>query len=75
MSRWNTHVVGAYAPACIGWLLALAAGLRLEQLRPDPLAQSLVPVLRWGVASALLVTLVCIVAASVLLWRSGRRPR
>jgi len=75
MSRWNTHIVGAYAPASIGWLLALAGGLRLEQLRADPLAQSLVPVLQWGVASALLATLACIIGASAVLWRNGRSAR
>ncbi|WP_416057252.1 hypothetical protein [Stenotrophomonas maltophilia] len=72
MNRWKRNVAGAYAPACIGWLLALAGGLRLEQLRIDPLAQSLVPVLQWGVAAALLATLGCIVAASTALWRTGR---
>ncbi|AWH53800.1 hypothetical protein C1924_11760 [Stenotrophomonas sp. ESTM1D_MKCIP4_1] len=74
MSRWNPHVAGAYAPACIGWLLALAGGLRLEQLRIDPLAQSLVPVLQWGVTVVLLVTLGWIIAASATLWRKARRP-
>ncbi|HYQ21776.1 hypothetical protein [Stenotrophomonas sp.] len=73
MSRWKTHIAGAYAPACIGWLLALAGGLRLEQLRVDPMAQSLVPVLQWGVSVVLLATLGWIVAASAALWRNGRR--
>ena len=72
MSRWNTQIVGAYAPAGIGWLLALAGGLRLEQLRIDPLAQALVPVLQWGVTAVLLATLGWIVAASAALWRWRR---
>lgn len=33
----------------------------------------LVPVVQWGVALMLLVTLGCIVAASVMIWRAGRR--
>ena len=33
----------------------------------------LVPVVQWGVALMLLVTLGCIVATSLVLWRAARR--
>lgn len=72
MNVWIGNIIGAYAPAFIGWVLALAGGLRLEQLRIDPQAQALVPVLQWGVVSALLVTLACILIASATLARRRR---
>ncbi len=72
MNSWIGNIIGAYAPAFIGWVLALAGWLRLEQLRIDPQAQALVPVLQWGVVSALLVTLGCIVVASAMLARRSR---
>jgi hypothetical protein len=73
MITWNRNAVAAYAPAMIGWCLALAGGLRLEQLRDDRLAQAVLPVLHGGVVALLVLTLACTVAASVVLWRGGRR--
>lgn len=72
MSNWNPSALGAYAPAIVGWWLALAGCLRLEELRGDQHAQALLPVLQWGVVALLALTLACIVAASVVLWRGGR---
>lgn len=72
MTPWNRAVIGAYAPAFVGWVLALAGWLRLEQLRSDLQAQALVPALQWGVSVALLATLGGILATSVRLWRAGR---
>jgi len=73
MTSWNLSAVRAYAPAVVGWSLALSGWLRLEQLRNDQQARMLVPVVQWGVALMLLVTLGCIVATSLVLWRAGRR--
>lgn len=72
MTSWNLSAVRAYAPAVVGWLLAVSGWLRLEQLRNDQQARMLVPVVQWGVAVMLLVTLGCIVAASVMIWRARR---
>lgn len=72
MTFWNLSAVRAYAPAIVGWSLALSGWLRLEQLRNDQQARMLVPVVQWGVAVMLLVTLGCIVAASVTIWRARR---
>ncbi|KAG0927152.1 hypothetical protein G6F31_018149 [Rhizopus arrhizus] len=52
----------------IGWCLALAGGLRLEQLRGDLHAQALLPLLHGGVVALLVLTLACTLAASA---RSG----
>jgi len=73
MKSWNLSAVRAYAPAVVGWSLALSGWLRLEQLRHDQQARMLVPVVQWGVALMLLVTLGCIVATSLVLWRAARR--
>lgn len=73
MTSWSLSAVRAYAPAVVGWSLALSGWLRLEQLRHDQQARMLVPVVQWGVAVMLLVTLGCIVATSLVLWRAGRR--
>ncbi|WMJ69606.1 hypothetical protein [Stenotrophomonas sp. 24(2023)] len=73
MPPWNRDVLAAYAPAVVGWVLALAGWLRLEQLRTDLQAQALVPALQWGVCVALLATLGGILATSARLWRAGRR--
>ncbi|MBO1748282.1 hypothetical protein Q0S19_12285 [Stenotrophomonas indicatrix] len=73
MTSWNLSAVRAYAPAVVGWSLALSGWLRLEQLRNDQQARMLVPVVQWGVALMLLVTLGCIVVTSLVLWRAGRR--
>ena len=73
MTAWNLEAVRAYAPALVGWWLAVAGWLRLEQLRTDLHAQALVAALQWGVAAMLLLTFGCIVATSLVLWRAGRR--
>lgn len=73
MTFWTPIAVRAYAPAIVGWWLAVAGGLRLEELRLDPRAQLLVPALQWSVGGLLLLTFGAIVAASVVLWRAGRR--
>lgn len=75
MISWNRNVVAAYAPAMVGWCLALASGLRLEQLRDDRLAQAMLPLLHKGVVASLVLTLACTVVASVLLWRGGHSDR
>lgn len=75
MITWNRNAIAAYAPAMVGWCLALASGLRLEQVRDDRLAQAMLPLLHGSVVASLLLTLACTVAASVLLWRGGRRRR
>lgn len=75
MINWNRNAVAAYAPAMVGWCLALASGLRLEQLRDDHLAQAILPLLHGGVVASLVLTLACTVVASVLLWRGGHRDR
>ncbi|HDS1103616.1 hypothetical protein ACK1O1_12105 [Stenotrophomonas maltophilia] len=75
MISWNRNAVAAYAPAMVGWCLALASGLRLEQLRDDRLAQAMLPLLHKGVVASLVLTLACTVVASVLLWRGGHRDR
>ncbi|MGG2099269.1 hypothetical protein [Stenotrophomonas sp. NRRL B-14846] len=72
---WNRNVVAAYAPAMVGWCLALASWLRLEQLRDDLHAKAMLPVLHGGVVASLVLTLACTLMASVLLWRGGRRRR
>lgn len=72
MMAWNRNVVAAYAPAMIGWCLALAGGLRLEQLRGDLHAQALLPLLHGGVVALLVLTLACTLAASAVLWRANR---
>lgn len=75
MMAWNRNVVAAYAPAMVGWCLALASWLRLEQLRDDLHAKAMLPVLHGGVVASLVLTLACTLMASVLLWRGGRRRR
>ncbi|MFL0338521.1 hypothetical protein [Stenotrophomonas maltophilia] len=75
MISWNRNAVAAYAPAMVGWCLALASGLRLEQLRDDHLALAMLPALRAGVVVLLVLTLACTVLASVLPWRAGRPSR
>lgn len=75
MMAWNRNVVAAYAPAMVGWCLALASWLRLEQLRDDLHAKALLPVLQGGAVTLLVLTLACTLMASVLLWRGGRRRR
>lgn len=75
MVSWNRNAVAAYAPAMVGWCLALASGLRLEQVRDDRLAQAMLPVLHGSVVASLLLTLACTVAASAMLWRASRPPR
>ncbi|QDL28518.1 hypothetical protein EGM71_12465 [Stenotrophomonas maltophilia] len=75
MISWNRNAVAAYAPAMVGWCLALASGLRLEQVRDDRLAQAMLPLLHGSVVASLLLTLACTVAASVLLWRGADRDR
>ncbi|WP_232289641.1 hypothetical protein [Stenotrophomonas maltophilia] len=72
---WNRNVVAAYAPAMVGWCLALASCLRLEQLRDDLHAKALLPLLHGGAVTSLVLTLACTLMASVLLWRGGRRRR
>lgn len=61
MNVCNPVTVRAFAPALVGWCLALAACLRAEQLRGDLHAQAL-----------LVFTLSCIGAACIVLWRAGR---
>lgn len=73
MIAWNRNAVAAYAPAMIGWTLALAGGLRLEQLRDDLHARALLPALQAGVVVLLVMTLACTLAASVVLWRGSCR--
>ena len=48
MNVCNPVTLRAYAPAMVGWCLALAACLRAEQLRGDLHAQALLPVLQGG---------------------------
>ncbi len=72
MNVCNPVTLRAYAPAMVGWCLALAACLRAEQLRGDLHAQALLPVLQGGVVALLVFTLSCIGAASIMLWRAGR---
>ncbi|WP_369039062.1 hypothetical protein [Stenotrophomonas maltophilia] len=73
MTYWNAEAIRAYAPAAVGWCLATCGWLRWEQLRTDQQAQSLLPVLQWGVTVMLLATLGGIVAISVMRWRAGRQ--
>lgn len=75
MMAWNRNVVAAYAPAMVGWCLALASCLRLEQLRDDLHAKAMLPVLHGGVVASLVLTLACTLAASAVLWRARRPPR
>ncbi|EQM75140.1 hypothetical protein JY464_13400 [Stenotrophomonas maltophilia] len=72
MNVCNPVTLRAYAPAMVGWCLALAACLRAEQLRGDLHAQGLLPVLQGGAVALLVFTLSCIGAASIMLWRAGR---
>ena len=72
MKVWSPVAVRAYAPAMVGWCLALAASLRLEEVRDDLHAQALLPVLQGGAIALLVFTLSCIGAASIVLWRTGR---
>lgn len=72
MNVCNPVTVRAFAPALVGWCLALAACLRAEQLRGDLHAQALLPVLQGGAVALLVFTLSCIGAASIVLWRAGR---
>lgn len=72
MMLWIPVAMRAFAPSIVGWSLALAGGLRLEQLRADHHAQQLVPAVQWGVIAMLLLTLVFIVATSAMLCH-GRR--
>ncbi|QGL89175.1 MULTISPECIES: hypothetical protein [unclassified Stenotrophomonas] len=72
MNVCNPVTLRAYAPAMVGWCLALAACLRAEQLRGDLHAQALLPVLQGGAVALLVFTLSCIGAASIMLWRVGR---
>jgi len=65
--------VRAFAPALVGWCLALAASLRLEELRDDLHAQALLPVLQGSAIALLVFTLSCIGGASLVLWRAGRK--
>lgn len=73
MTVCNPVAMRAYAPAMVGWCLALAACLRAEQLRGDLHAQALLPVLQGGAVALLVFTLSCIGAASIVLWRAGRK--
>lgn len=75
MMAWNRNVVAAYAPAMVGWCLALASWLRLEQLRDDLHAKAMLPVLHGGVVTLLVLTLACTLAASAVLWRARRPAR
>lgn len=75
MMAWNRNAVAAYAPAMVGWCLALAGWLRLEQLRGDLHAQALLPVVEGGVVASLVMTLACTLLASAVLWRGNRVPR
>ncbi len=70
MNVCNPVTLRAYAPAMVGWCLALC--LRAEQLRGDLHAQALLPVLQGGAVALLVFTLSCIGAASIMLWRVGR---
>ena len=72
MNVCNPVTLRAYAPAMVGWCLALAACLRAEQLRGDLHAQALLPVLQGGAVALLVFTLSCIGADSIMLWRVGR---
>ncbi|MEG0183633.1 MAG: hypothetical protein RR704_09290 [Stenotrophomonas sp.] len=69
---WIPVALRAYAPSIVGWWLAVAGGLRLEQLRADHLARQLAPAVQWGVIAMLLLTSACIVVTSAMLWQ-GRR--
>ncbi len=71
MNAWNPAAVRMFIPALIGWCLALAAWLRMEEVREDRLAQEILPVLQGGVVALLVFTLTCIGAASIVLWRAG----
>ncbi|MBH1432878.1 hypothetical protein I5U42_16375 [Stenotrophomonas maltophilia] len=73
MNVWNPMTVRAFAPALVGWCLALAASLRLEELRDDLHAQALLPVLQGSAIALLVFTLSCIGGASLVLWRAGRK--
>ncbi|UXB18622.1 hypothetical protein K7566_13470 [Stenotrophomonas maltophilia] len=73
MNVCTPMAVRAFAPALVGWCLALAAGLRLEEVREDRLAQAMLPVLQASVVALLALTLACTVAASLVLWRHRRR--
>lgn len=73
MKVWNPVAMRAYAPAMVGWCLALAACLRLEEVRDDLHAQALLPVLQGGSIALLVFTLSCIGGASIVLWRAGRK--
>ena len=72
MRFWTPDALRAFAPAMVGWWLAVAACLRLEQLHGDARAQALLPTLQGGVVVLLILTLRAIVVACVLLWRSRR---
>jgi len=73
MKVWNPVAMRAYAPALVGWCLALAAGLRLEEVREDCLALAMLPVLQGSVLALLGLTLACTMVASLVLWRHRRR--
>jgi hypothetical protein len=73
MNVCNPVTVRAFAPALVGWCLALAACVRAEQLRGDLHAQALLPVLQGGAVALLVFTLSCIGAACIVLWRADRK--
>lgn len=73
VNTWNPIAARAFAPALVGWCLALAACLRLEEVRDDLHAQALLPVLQGSAVVLLGFTLSCIGGASIMLWRAGRK--